>query len=352
EAHWRERLGVVFTALEAALADDEPLGLDALEQTLLLQDLVADAASAALPPAAPSQDALQERLQRRIDRLARRGELPLGAIGRRWQAQFLDLAQPMLAQWQRWQAEFAQPLTPQRVQWPLKDASDPPWLEDWLDGLRQSTDPAAPPAWLQLDARRLTTTDGQDIVPLPDKLLGPWLRLCVAAANGLPLQARVVGRDAALTLRAPDDDTARLVLARLRWAWQQGQRAPLPVALRTAMAWLTAGSEEAGAAAAERVYDGAPPLSRGEGEEAPLARLWPEWEALAEEPSPRADWPAEFAAAVSDPGELALAPGFAAWAELLYGPLLAWASEHIEIAALPSELTSNLALAHEPGEGA
>ena len=366
ETHWRERLGVVFTPLEAALADDEPLGLDALEQTLLLQDLVADAASAARPPAAPSQDALQERLLRRIDRLARRGELPLGAMGRRWQAQFLAQAQPMLAQWQRWQAEFAQPLTPQRVQWPLKaatdatarvttDAADPPWLEDWLDGLRQGADPAAPPAWLQLDARRLTQEVKKVRVALPDKLLGPWLRLCVAAASGQALQGRLVGRDAALTLHAPQAATAREVLTRLHFAWRQGQRAPLPVAMRSAMAWLGEDSEDEAAAAAQRVYDGAPPQGRGEGgegQEAPLARLWPEWESLAEAPSPRAEWPAALtdagADAVRDYGEQALAPGFAAWAELLYAPLRDWAADHVEITALPTAL----GLDQDTGEGA
>jgi exonuclease V gamma subunit len=116
------------------------------------------------------------------------------------------------------------------------------------------------------------------------------------------------------------------VLRALLQAWAAGQSAPLPVAQATALAWLAEGGDAAQQAAdalaaatgqppagppaedpardaALQAYDGS--FGRpGEAERDPcLRRLWPEGEDLLQ----------------ADGG------AFAAWAQALYGPLLAWA---------------------------
>lgn len=345
--HWRERLGVVFTPLDAALSDDEPMGLDALQETVLLRSLTADLSGCG----SLDDAALQTRLERRIERLARRGELPLGALGRRWQDHFRDQARPMLQQWLAWQAEFAVPVGPQRFQWPRPtgagDAAEAAAarpagpgelrLDDWIDGLRcaagpaagPAADAAAPPMFLVIDARRLTHRQGADLQALPDKLIEPWLTFTVAAACGVALRGRIVGRDAVLSLASPPMATAQAWLAQLLETWQACRKAPPPAALRTALAWLQAGSPDQAEAAARTAYDGSGLADRpGEGDDAALARLWPNWEALAAEPAPTEPGAGPGSEVGRDPGERA--PGFAHWARRLYEPLRQWTADCVQ----------------------
>ncbi|MCK6425912.1 MAG: exodeoxyribonuclease V subunit gamma [Burkholderiaceae bacterium] len=330
-AHWRERLGVDFPPLEAAAQDDEPLALDALDETVLLQDLVAGLRGAAPRSAAE----LGDRLARRVQQLARRGLLPLGALGPRWQRHFQAIAEPMLRQWAQWQVELPQAAKPLHLVWPDRSgaAGAAPLLDDWLDGLRSSAD--AGPVWLQLQARRLAQRPrgGRKAeagrpsapVPRPEAFLGAWLRLTVAAAMGVALPGRLLGRDIVALLTPPPAEVARQQLERLLAAWRQSLLAPPPVALRTALAFLEALAEDALKAgrAAEAVYDDLQGRGRAEGLEPALARCWPDWESLAAEPWPPAALDPALAAEMAPP-DPALAPAFGAWAQCLYAPLREW----------------------------
>jgi exodeoxyribonuclease V gamma subunit len=318
--HLRERLGVVFQPLDLAVADDEPFDLNALDETLLLRELLEASADEAEAPA--SLAACHDALLRRTERLVRRGDLPVGGLGQRWRGQFVQQSAPMARQWQDWRRELSRPAKPRQVATELDGIT----LDDWLDELRQGpgadgADSAAPPVWLTLDARRLCAFDKQAkaLRPVAHKLVRPWLRLLVAGACGIEVEARVVARDALLVLVPPRRAVAEVVLDDLLGVWEQGMLKPLPIACRTALAWLAqrdAAPDQPDKAedAARATYEGGH-ASRGEVQDAALARLFPDWDTL------RADttWGA----------------GFDQWAERLYEPLRAWAADEAFVRVWP-----------------
>jgi exodeoxyribonuclease V gamma subunit len=131
-------------------------------------------------------------------------------------------------------------------------------------------------------------------------LIAPWVRLLMACACGVPLQIVLIGRDATLTLSPLDREQALPAAQALLAAWLAGQQAPLPVAPRTALAWLSKPDKAAD------VYDGGFRLT-GEGREPCLAREFPDFDALAAD------------------GQ------FEHWTQTLFEPLARWAAEHLEV---------------------
>ena len=308
--HFRERLGVAFQPLDLAVADDEPFDLNALDETLLLRELLESPAAEAPTTIA----ACRADLQGRTERLVRRGELPVGGIGQRWRAEFVQQSAPMALQWNAWRRELSEPAKPRQVTAELDGIT----LDDWLDELRQAPG-SDRPVWLTLDARRLCRFDkkSQTLQPLAYKLVRPWLRLLVAGACGIDLETRIVARDALLVLAAPRRAVAQAVLDDLLDVWEQGMLRPLAVACRTALAWLAAREQfpdqpDKADEAARTCYEGGH-ASRGEVQDAALARLFPDWDTLAADPN------------------------FAQWAERLYEPLRAWAADvdHVTVLPLP-----------------
>ena len=96
-----------------------------------------------------------------------------------------------------------------------------------------------------------------------------------------------------------DPATSREALATLLALWREGMNHPLPTACKTGLALVQQGDPRA-------VYDGGFDMS-GERDELCLARLWPEFSALALEE---------------------------AWEDCtreLYGPLAEWLQQHITI---------------------
>jgi exodeoxyribonuclease V gamma subunit len=95
--------------------------------------------------------------------------------------------------------------------------------------------------------------------------------------------------------------------------WQTGMQAPLPLPPKTALAWLPLTEQPAKAQQAARVqYEGAE-QTRGDVEEACMARLFPDFEALAAD------------------GQ------FAALAHEIYQPLLDWQKAHLSATLHPKD---------------
>ena len=320
--HFRERLDVEFPPLRPPADDDEPFTLDALDETLLLRDLIERPGDGDDDPRGPDTlDACRAELLQRTTRLVRRGELPVGAWGERWRAQFVHQCAPVWQQWRVWQRVLAEPVRPL----PLVHADGELRIDDWLDALRHAPAGGDAPVWLALEARRLcrvVRTSGER-VPQPGKLLRPWLRLLLAAALGHTVEARLVARDAVLVLQPPESAVATDALDTLLQAWRANRAAPLPVASRTALAWLQArasGRDDAEAQAerlARTAYEGGH-THPGEVEaDAALARLHPDWPSLRHGHHAGGD--------------------FTVWAEILYEPLRQWAldPQRVRIEPLP-----------------
>jgi len=106
----------------------------------------------------------------------------------------------------------------------------------------------------------------------PHKLLAAWVRCLAAAASGVAAHGVLVGQDATLTLAPPPPDEARATLETLLIVWQQGMTAPLPLPLKTAIAWAQHPADAA--KKARTAYEGNSHAS-AEGDEPCLARVYP-----------------------------------------------------------------------------
>src|SRR5262249_35077182 len=133
------------------------------------------------------------------------------------------------------------------------------------------------------------------------QLLAAWVRSLVASACDIEAHGVLVGRDATVTIMPMAPEDAQSALATLLAGWREGMTRPLPVACRTALAWL---AEKDPA----QTYEGNDHL-RGEGEEACLARTYLDHETLTED------------------GQ------FEVWAEQLYGPVMHWIATHVSAEA-------------------
>ncbi|KPC50289.1 exodeoxyribonuclease V subunit gamma [Amantichitinum ursilacus] len=284
KSFFRQRLDVVFADADLASEDEEPFALNGLEQYQLVSELLAHLDPASTAPLADNIDAAAARI-------ARSGRLPIGPLGQRETAQLAAQVTPV---WQQWVSQIAA--------WPnagskqlLHFEHDGLTLEDWLDGLRQQGQQRA---WLQLLSGTLCDKQGQ---PRADKLLLAWLRQLVASACGHPVMGIVVARDATLTLGQPERADAQAALQDLLTLWLAGMNAPLPVACRTALAFLTQATADAIGA-----YEGTH-VTQGENAEPCLARTYPDYAALTADGR------------------------FAELAEALYGPLERWLSERVQV---------------------
>jgi exodeoxyribonuclease V gamma subunit len=97
----------------------------------------------------------------------------------------------------------------------------------------------------------------------------------------LPLTTALVASDETLLLPPLDKAKATSTLNDLLLAWQHGMQRPLPVAVKTAFAWLGEADEVKAEAAARKTYDGDGQNIAGEhAESTALARQFPMFDAL------------------------------------------------------------------------
>jgi exodeoxyribonuclease V gamma subunit len=103
----------------------------------------------------------------------------------------------------------------------------------------------------------------------------------VACACDLPLTTALVASDETLLLDPLDKGAATHALNDLLLAWQQGMQRPLPVAVKTAFAWLGQNDEIKAEAAARKAYEGDGQTTNGErAQSTALARQFPDFDAL------------------------------------------------------------------------
>jgi exodeoxyribonuclease V gamma subunit len=295
---FQRRLGVWFGDPAALGQDEEPFSFNALERYLLEDSLLADS----LLDGDGSLEAIGDvraSLAARAERLAREGVLPIGLVGRKWQDQLVDALVPVRTAWLQLGARFqaSAPKLPVHLVF-----DGPVELDDWIDQLRTSASGENGEAWLmQISSKVLDQGGGAR----GDKLIGPWLRQLGAAAAGHPVTGYLVARDAIVTMAPLDAERARADLAALVALWRRNLDQPLPVACKTALALLRAGD-------ARSTYDGGFEIS-GEVADEALARLWPDFAALAA----GGEW--------------------LETAQDLYGPLVDWLDQHVTLLALRTE---------------
>jgi exodeoxyribonuclease V gamma subunit len=280
---FRHRLSVSFHDEAQIGEDEEPFAFDGLQRYQLEDTLLGDDGEP--EPLSEVRAALTERAAK----LAREGLLPIGLIGKEWQRELVDALAPVRSEWLKLRARYRLPAAKLALELQCGELR----IEDWLDQLRSDGSNAA---WLMQISSKVLDKNG---APRGDKLIAMWLRQLAASALGQSITGILVARDAVVTMRPLDAQASREALGVVVNLWRHGMGEPLPTACKTALALVCGGDPRA-------TYDGNYQMT-GERDDLCLARLWPDFAALAQDE---------------------------AWegcSRELYGPLAEWLAQHIEI---------------------
>ncbi len=296
-AFFSRRLGARLAEEDFTLATGEPFALDGLERWRLRDELVRGERLALETGMA---------LAARDERLAamhRRGDLPAGGFGARIEAELVEPLDAMLDQYRAALARWPH-VEPGAREFRLDMSLDGVRIElaDWLDGLRREAAGAGAGAVIVLESGNLV--DDRDRYRA-EKMIAHWLRHLAWQLVAGPVSHEVVSGKGRVRLEPLAADVARAHLLDLLAVWCEGMRWPLPVAAKTAFAWLAQrGNGESALRAACLAYEGDDWNRPGECSERPeLARAYPDFAALH-------------------------AGGFETWATRLYAPLLATLTAH------------------------
>ncbi|MDX1634573.1 MAG: exodeoxyribonuclease V subunit gamma [Marinobacter sp.] len=274
EIFLQQRLGVRFDELGMTSEDDEPFVLDGLGHWALTDELVQQVVARTEPEAD-----LDSHLRAHTARQARRGDLAQGGLG---ELQRLRLTQDLDTLAGRYHAhcqQFGELLDLQRLSLELEQGPHRVMLEDWLAGLRRSSDGAL--ARIELISSNLTTSGNRYNWP---HCLAPWVQHLAANSLGHgPMTSFLLSKAGDVTLRPVPPEEARTLLQELMSAWLEALAQPLPLAPKTAFAWLSwaeAGEPDKALRDARSAYEGGYEIT-GERDQSPaLGRAFADFDSL------------------------------------------------------------------------
>lgn len=260
-----QRLKVFFEALEAPTPDEEPFVLDALQRYSASESLLGAALS--------DPDNAEHALQAQARRLQACGMLPLAGFGELLQAELIqplpDLLQRHRQLLQRWPTVVDGAL-------PIHFEHANHRLEGWLGRVYKADDQSL----LSITTVPNTISAGRNTFKW-HRLIASWVMHLAACAAGYPLHSALLASDITLLLGPLPQAQAAEQLGHLLLARQAGMNAPLPVAAKTAFAWLAQDDPDKAMAAAIRAYEGDGRTSFGErSESVALARQFRDFAAL------------------------------------------------------------------------
>lgn len=225
---FRERLDVAFERDDPVAEDQEPFALDALAHWRFQDELIQTQARALA-----DEQALDEARAARLAHIRARGELAAGAFGELMES---ALEEGMDELFERYRVALAR--------WPVVEEGEhevrfetlvvgaPLGLGDWLGGMRRNA--AGQAARVVLESSALI----KDKHYRYDKLIHHWVVHLGAHLVAGPLTTMVVGKLASVELLPLSVAEVESHLGRLLGMWAEGMRRPLPLAPKTAFAWL------------------------------------------------------------------------------------------------------------------
>ena len=303
----RNRLLVRFEQEDEVVEDDELFSVDGLTAYALIQQLQQGVRTQL---AQSMQIDVSAQVHSQVQRLARAGALPLAGLGVREAEALQAQTTPSLLGWQQQMQRWPQAAPRQRLRMELGGLL----LDDWIDGLQERGESAGDGqcdsfarCWLALEPRTLLNRKGELQAA---KLLPVYVRSLALSATGQDTLMGVVARDTIVWVQPLEAEEARTRLLALMALWLEGQSAPLPLPLKSAMA---AGKDDL--LAAMQAYEGGYMVA-GEREDPSWARCYPGWEAL------MADL------------------RFHGLAKAVYGPLHDWLASQVHTETLPAFTTN------------
>jgi exodeoxyribonuclease V gamma subunit len=266
---FNQRLRVFFDAVDEAHEDLEPFALDALQRYQLTESLLGATVGAA-------NGMEDEALILAGERMRRSGVLPLAGFAEPAMRDLSAMARAVDARYRRQLTRWPVDAGKREVQIERRGLR----IEDWLTDLRSNAE-GTELAMLSLSPSGLLGGDGQ---LKHYRLIGPWVDHLLAHVEGMLVHTYVIGPDASAVFGPIEKELACHMLDTLLDAWKEAMRRPLPVAAKTALAWVAAEGdpdEDAPRLAAERTYDAGGEWRRGEVDGDPyLGRTFADFVAL------------------------------------------------------------------------
>ncbi len=300
DGFFQSRLGVFFDQQDSGTEDDEPFVLDGLSHWKLSDQLIQGVIARSTSPSEPGTEqaaeaALQEALDLEIQRQGRRGDFPSGGVGQVLQ-QRLKVDLPALSQrYRSWLRRFPGELDLRAYEYRAQIADVTVAVEDWLGPFKVATEGGL--ALIRLSSSGLT--DNRNRYRW-HHFLSAWVtHLAASQLVDVPVVTCLLSKAGDVTLPPIPRARASELMTDLLTAWLTSLRTPLPLAPKTAFAWIagSAKSEEKGLADARAAYEGGFKQS-GEMDQSPaLQRAFPNFDALV------------------------AGGGFQYWSERLYRPL-------------------------------
>ena len=258
-----QRLKIHFEMVQAPLADEEPFVLDALQRYGLSESLLTAALS--------GTEDIDLVLQDHAVKLQGSGLLPMAGFGTSLQE---ELIEPLPDVLQRYRDLLT--LWPETLEsaLPVNFAHNGVELDGWLGGLHRNGKGDL------LVVSVIPNGIGSKKTRKWHRLIRSWVTHLVACACGLRLNTALVASDETLLLEPLSQQAASSTLGDMLTAWQHGMRQPLPIAVKTAFAWLGQPADKA-EAAARKAYEGDGQTTDGERRESTaLSRQFPTFDAL------------------------------------------------------------------------
>jgi exodeoxyribonuclease V gamma subunit len=219
-----DRLRLRLDQPEEAAEEDEPFSLDGLEKYKLNQRI------------AQADDAQQAIAQLRLS-----GQLALAGFGEAQQQLFENDREKLREQLDVLLAKWPNTLRVQSAHWQLGHTH---LSAEWANGQTMwHTNGKAHGSgqqWLQVALRPGAVTEGkkENQISRVDTLSQLWLHHLAACASGTPTTSVQIGFDAAIELKPIETDTAQAHLQNLCDAYLEAWTQPLPVAAKTACAFV------------------------------------------------------------------------------------------------------------------
>ena len=266
-AFFRQRLHVAFELEDPTSEDVEPFQLDGLGVWQLRDELIR-----AQREALERGEDIAEARTAALARIRRRGELAPGGFG---EAKARELEEPMEPLFERYRealARWPRACEAEEVRFRAAIGEGAVELADWLGDIRD--DGAGMRARILLETSSLVSERKYR----GDRLVRPWVEHLAAHVTGGPLTTVVISPAGEVELQPLAREEAEARLTELLAAWDEGMRRPLPLAVKTALAWLNGG-----ATAARKEYEGDGFKQKGEVDRSDyLRRLWPRFDQLTE----------------------------------------------------------------------
>ncbi|WP_260858799.1 exodeoxyribonuclease V subunit gamma [Paraburkholderia sp. BCC1885] len=226
---FRQRLRVSFETEDASSENHEPFEVDQLE-TWQLQNELIRAQAAALERG--DEDLLPAALSR-LERMHRSGDLAAGGFGKVIAA---ELMEPMADLFERFRTELQR--WPERLdeQYELRLDGDTDTralsIEDWIGELRAGSDGSRGRVFL--DPGTLI----KDRKYRGDRLIVYWVAHLAAQLAAGAVTTVIVSKVGSVEFAPLAAEQARAHLLTLLRAWDEGMHRPLPLAVKSAFAWL------------------------------------------------------------------------------------------------------------------